>query len=185
MATFFGWNDDQTNYLEGYNGYWIRNSTGYIFTCPGSGTQVVQEISALTAVSSGTGQFRMAIYNSSNSKVCEGTGLVSITNTTRAWNGHMSPSAITPNPANLTGGATYKIALYDHTSVLRIYYTSVASTITYGANDYSAGFPSTLAEGTSSAERVCIRASVDPAAAGLLYPQLERLHRGMMRGMLH
>src|SRR5260370_29470690 len=85
------------------------NDSGTVWTCPGSGTQVVQEITA--DVKNVTNyNIRLAIFNTAGTtKIAEGTAAVAVTGAADSWQGHIGQGNITPHPANLVVGTNYII----------------------------------------------------------------------------
>ncbi len=162
-AEYFGYNTiGGTTWGENGN-QWIRNKT-YVtgFTCPGSGTKTVVELSAYVGWLQTTPTIRLAIYDTSHNLVCQGTSAVSMV--AASWQGHMTASTITPNPCNLTGGTQYDLAyaVAGGSGDWMQYYLSAASgSDTYGTTDYATGgFPASLADATDAAAVVSIRCGV-------------------------
>jgi hypothetical protein len=152
----------------------MRNA-GYVtgFTCPGSGSQTVKELSAYVKSLGGTpGNIRVVVYSAAHSKICEGSAQVSVNSTTAGWRGHLDQASISPNPATLVGGTQYDIGVtFDGADTDIAFTNGSAGDYTYGAADYTGGWPASLADGSSQTERVNVRCGVDPtgyAVAGVL-----------------
>lgn len=187
MATYFGRQTYNTDdWLTG-GGVTIWHEAGY--TCPGSGNQNVQELSALCRLISSTSNIRLGIYNSSRSTLIgEGTSEVAIVGGSLSWQGHMSQSAVKAaggsSPCVLVGGTTYILAMsYDATGsgVNFGYQDPVTSGWSYIDRDYTGGFASSLEIGFDQNIEYCIRCGVDAAAAGAK-PQPTRVFRGPFVG---
>jgi hypothetical protein len=138
------------------------------YTCPGSGNQVVSEISLWcdNAGNTQTGKVRLAIYDSGRTTlIAQGTAAVTVVSTT-SWQGHLSAASITPNPAVLVGGTNYTIVYSVDFGGLTNYYNSNAPNAGshYETNDYTGGFPASITLGSDSGAITSIRAGVDPQA---------------------
>lgn len=165
MPTYFGYTAIGADAPTGGT-LWTRNKnhvTGY--TCPGSGPQVVKELSAYVKSNGGTpGHIRIAVYDASHNLICQGTAEVTIDNTTAGWYGHLTQANITPNPAYLTGGVQYDLALcLDAEDVVRYRDLGTLGDNTWEAVDYTDGWPSTLADVTDGSSKWSVRCGVDPA----------------------
>ena len=117
---------------------WNNTTT---FTCPGSGTQQVQEISAfikrVTAYN-----FRLAIFDAAQTTLlAQGTAAVAAAGASDNWQGHLTASNITPNPANLTGGTTYTLAITSSGDTESDHWlTGASGTGRFVSTDFTAGF---------------------------------------------
>src|SRR5256885_12460690 len=115
MTTYFGLCDSAGNPSNSTAGNTGAAETDWnqaiIYTCPGSGTQVIQEITAdLKNVTNYN--IRLAVFDTAGTtKLAEGTAAVAVVGASDSWHGHIGQANITPNPANLTGGTNYIIAL--------------------------------------------------------------------------
>ena len=173
MPTYFG--QDVHDATDVSNGSGILIWTPVTFTCPGSGNQNIQELSAwadLNAASSCA--IRLGVYNTSDAKVAEGTSDISLT-VGAAWQGHMSQSAVKAaggsSPGVLTGGVEYKLALAVST------YSGGANAIGYNSGQSQiapikigaftgSDLPTSLPTPDGSDNpRYTIRCGVDPATA--------------------
>ena len=174
MPTYFGYVSTFNNWSANAN-YWFRNK-GYIdgFTCPGSGNQVVKELSIYAKSAGGTpGNIQVAIFDSSHNLLGQGVAEVTVDSTIAAWVGHLTQADITPNPLTIVGGTQYDLAFaQDSNDVQYNYTTGSAGDYTYGTTDYTGGFPATLNDGSDSVNKRPIRCGVDPAAGGLSILQL-------------
>lgn len=129
-----------------------NNQAVTAFTCPGSGSQTVTEITTDVHLSSGTANTRCAIYsNDGSTLIAQGTGAVALSGSSDTWQGHIGQANITPNPATLTGGTKYVlIASFsggsgttntDHGS-------STANSLTFDSTDRTGGYSGALPAGT-------------------------------------
>jgi hypothetical protein len=137
------------------------------YTCPGSGSMQIKELSSYCKKNSATVHNRVAIYNG-NTLVAQGSAEVTLI-TSAGWQGHVAGdgSDITPSPATLTGGATYKLTVsYD--ADCQIYYgDDVTGRNRYTFTDYTGGFPATFADPADDAgSEYAIRCGVEAAAIG-------------------
>src|SRR5258706_9798599 len=114
MATYFGLCDSSGNPSAaaaansgGAETDWNGTQT---YTCPGSGTQTIVEISA--DVKNVTNyNIRLAVYDTSGTLIAQGTAAVAVTGAADSWQGHLAQANITPNPATLTGGGNYLVVV--------------------------------------------------------------------------
>ena len=183
-AAYFGQETLTTN--ETRNAVrWFRNRT-YVtgFTCPGSGNQQVTELSFHGYLVAGAPNIRLALYNTSDALLCQGSAEVPVAGASGSWQGHIGAANITPNPCIITGGVQYDIAVSwdcDASNTLRAYYVVGSSgDYTYLAVDYTGGFPDPLADATDGGSRWAIRCGVDPAA-GLSIPVAMMTYREKRR----
>lgn len=160
---YFGRTSTPASELTGYSGYWIRNKN-VSYTCPGSGSFNVTELSHYGRVSSGSGNIRLALYDTSHNKVCEGSAEVSGSGTA-GWQGHIGAANITPNPTTITGGVSYDIVIStDSDTWVWGYDSGTSGDVTYGVADYTGGFPSSLADSSDQSLIVGVRCGVDAAS---------------------
>jgi len=115
MAVFFGACDSAGNPTGATTGNTGGAETDWngtqTFTCPGSGSQTVQEISAFVKKNTAY-NIRLAIFDSAGTTlIAQGTAAVAVSGAADNWQGHLAQANITPNPATLTGGTNYKIAI--------------------------------------------------------------------------
>lgn len=159
MTTYFGLCDSAGNPTgaasdnNGGSGVRVWNNNAVtVFTCPGSGSQTVTEITSDLHLSAGSANVRCAIYsNDSATLIAQGTGAVALSGAVDAWQGHIGQAAITPNPATLTGGTSYVLVASasggsgttntDHAD-------ATANSLKFDSTDSTAGFPASLPAGT-------------------------------------
>ena len=171
MPTFFG-QQTQTS-TDTLNSAGILYFTAVSFTCPGSGSQNIQELSVFCHANGTNAQVRLGIYNSTGTTlIAEGTSAVALTGSSLAWQGHMSQAAVKAaggaSPGVLVGGTNYILAAAFSTAngngVLGM--TTGGTSDNYKLQDSSGGMPASLPSPDGAAGyRSAIRASVDPAAA--------------------
>jgi hypothetical protein len=162
MPTYFGANT--TSWTSSGNDGAIaegNNDASVHYTCPGSGNQVVSEISLYCDNVGVSGNIRLAIYSADKSTlICQGTGAVAPGATT-SWQGHLSAASITPNPAVLVGGTNYTIVYSADAGQVHHFYNGSGSFYNSGA-DYTGGFPASISLPSNSGGETSIRAGVDP-----------------------
>ncbi len=138
-------------------------TSGYV--CPGTGNQTVVELSAL--VYGSITQMRLALFDSTGTVlICQGLAAVTLAGSSLTWQGHLAQSAITPNPATLTGGTSYIIARCCNGAMHYGY--SGSSGTSYNSSDYtSSGYSnSSLSSPGSTGELMCMRCGVVAAGGG-------------------
>lgn len=138
--------------------YWWRNKNK-VFTCPGSGAQDLVELSAYVyRIALGTGHIRLAIYDTSNNLLYQGSAEVTVDNADPDWIGHTGITGQT-----LTGGTNYRIALTTDSSDVEVYYNlySIGDFTSLPA-DYTGGWPNPLADQDDDDYAHNARAGVDP-----------------------
>jgi len=141
-----------------------NNATTY--TCPGSGTQVIQEISAdLKNVTNYN--IRLAVYNTAGTTlIAQGTAAVAVTGATDSWQGHLVPTSITPNPANLTGGTNYLIVVSSSGDMQTNHATNGGGTDgSFASVDETGGYPASLPGSSASSILFPVRVGVSPPAS--------------------
>lgn len=165
--TYFGYTDESgSGWDSGDSGYTIWNGN-LVFTCPGTGLQNVEEISCYLRLDSGSGNVRLAVYSLDGAtKICEGSSEVAVVGA-GSWQGHIGAGNITPNPAQLTGGTSYKIAFTLDSNTVGPKYATGATAgdfIYKTVSDYTGGFPAAL-PGSPSEFSVyfSLRCGVEPA----------------------
>jgi hypothetical protein len=145
--------------------YWINKNL--TFTCPGSGTQTVKELSCYCKYAvSASSSIRLAVYTSDRATlICQGSAAVLIDQAAAGWYGHLTQASITPNPATLTGGTAYVIAVSVDTGYCDLAYEAGNSGDEgYGTTDYTGGFPATnLGAVNDYTRNFCIRCGVEAA----------------------
>lgn len=174
MATYFGQCDSSgnpvggalgdVNSLGGNQSWWCA---GKSYTCPGSGNQTVKEISAYVKINSGTPTFRMGLYNSGGSLVCQGAAAVALSGSSYSWQGHMTQANMSPNPCNLTGGATYRFGISGSGPETGVRSTPDGATgdTQYATTSYtSGGWPASIPSGSGYNYWIVGRIGVDPEA---------------------
>jgi hypothetical protein len=166
LATYFGnQTESNTTAIGAVVMIWMPYTGS--FTCPGSGNQVVKELSSKVGT---TGNIRLCIYNAGSpfAKKVEGTGEVAVSGGTTTWQGHMTQASMTPNPATLTGGANYILAMAsDNSSTVISYNASPTYDTDLNFADYTGGLPSAppSSDGQSGSDFL-IRCGVDQEVAG-------------------
>lgn len=123
--------------------------TGKSFVCPGTGLQAVSELASILGIFSGTPSVVLALYDSIGNLVCQGTGPVLVVDG-YVWQGHMSAAMLSPNPAYVTGGQSYRIGVSVSGGVLDTYNNTghVLGDTDFGATDFTTGWPGTIPSGT-------------------------------------
>lgn len=180
MPTFFGF---QTNPGVSYDDTWqLIAANDAIYSCPGSGSQNIQELSLYGYRSGNPVNIRLGVYSSNGlSLIAEGVAEVAV-NTTPGWQGHMTQASVKAaggsSPGVLVGGTSYKFCFTTDlgASSMRVSYGS--GNIHYLSDaDYTGGMPANLSSLTSTAsEQFHMRCGVDPVA-GLSIPVAMRTYR--------
>ena len=117
----------------------------YTYTTPSDRTMVT-EISANIKKASGTPTMRCEVVSPGlSTKYCEGTSAVSLSSATGAWEGHMTASAISPNPCVIPPSTPVIAACSFHGagSDVSVFINSGHTSGDFGYNvtDYTTGFP--------------------------------------------
>jgi len=181
MATFFGLCDSSgnatgtlsTNTLTAETDF---NFSSVAFLCPGSGTQVVSEITAMVHLNTAY-NIRCAIYNSSQTVlIAQGTAGVAVAGSSDSWQGHTSATLVTPNPTNLTGGTNYVLVVSGDGDTQTLH----GSTVVSGQSEFisssfvSSGFSSnSLGSPNNSTLLIPVRVGVNPlsgAVSQIMFP---------------
>jgi hypothetical protein len=103
---------------------------------------------------------RLAVYNSAGTvKIAEGTSAVAVTGASDSWQGHLTQASITPNPATLTGGTNYIIAITGSGDIQTNHARSGVSD-KFDATDNTAGFPASLPAGSNASLLFPVRVGV-------------------------
>jgi len=185
MTTYFGLCDAAGNPTSATAGNTGAAETDWnnaiIFTCPGTGTQVVNEISAnLKNVTNYN--IRLAIFNTAGTtKLAEGTAAVAIVGAADSWQGHIGQANITPNPANLVGGTNYIIAITSSGDTQSNHCSNVGGTDgRFNASDLTAGFGASLPAGTDAPLVFPVRAGVQAPVSGAVPPSQSSPSRRMV-----
>ncbi len=164
MATYFGKTTVGGTSTAIGNIGWQRNKS-YVtgFACPGSGNQIVKDLSFYCQKGAAASHLQLGVFDASRNLICQGTAEVALT-ATAGWQGHLTQADITPNPAILIGGVTYYLASsIDQTDVNVWYDAGAADAWTAAGVDYTGGFPASLADGVNAGVIFSIRCGVDPA----------------------
>lgn len=145
-----------------------NNTAVEVFTCPGSGSQTVNEITADLNISGAGANMRCAIYSSDAvTLIAQGTAAVAISGAVDSWQGHIGQANITPNPTNLTGGTTYVLVVtVSGGSGGTTHGDAAANSNKFDTTDRTAGFSGALPAGTISSPMWPVRVGVDAAAGG-------------------
>lgn len=157
--------------------WWGFNTYTTGFTCPGAGDTEwqVDELSIYVASRTGSGNIRLAVYDTGRNLICQGSGQEAVADVTNTWQGHTNGdgSDITWNSPNthLVGGTTYLlIVTWDaDNSFLFAYDNGSAGDTTYAFTDYTGGFPTSIAAGTNCGttySRVALRCGVEEIGGG-------------------
>lgn len=163
MPTYFGqqtgdgW-DDNTNRC-----YFNANK---IFTCPGSGPQTIVELAIYAKKMTNNAPTRVAIYDTSLNKICQGDAAITINSETEQWWTHTSFTGTT----QIVGGTDYVLAIAWGATNFYLYCDTTNGSdgdYEYVGADYTGGFPATLVPDFTGSRLYCIRCGVDPAAGGL------------------
>ena len=178
MATYFGTETYDSTTSNSGSMRWLDAG----FVCPGSGTQNVSSLEVYIG-NAGTGTVRAGIYNSSGNLVAEwataldpeSTGWLSGTSFINAAGNPLSP-------VQLTGGQTYRLAIYPVSSGLEYGYLNCGATDgQYDFADHSGGLPDTIPGGDDVAFTPTIRCGVEAAAGGsavVIMANISRRRRG-------
>jgi hypothetical protein len=152
-----------------------NNTAVDVFTCPGSGSQTVNEITADLNISGAAANALCAIYDSTGATlIAQGTAAVAISGATDTWQGHVGQANITPNPATLTGGTSYVLVVTVSTgNGGTTHGDATTNSSKFDTVDRTAGFSGALPAGTIAQPMWPVRVGVVAAAATSL-PQLGR-----------
>lgn len=186
---YFGYNETNWSYNYGTaNACWynLTQTWGdFSFVCPGTGNQTLKRLGTYCRSAGGTaGVVRLAIYDTSNNFIAQGSAGISVTSTSAGWVEHtefvdVDGDSISPV---LTGGQGYRIAVAISAADTKLYYNKGSTGDQYawaltGSGDdktYAAdGYPDPIPQsgGGSQAYRVALRAGVE--AAGLVVPIIQ------------
>lgn len=177
MAEYFGYNNTTGLFtVQSGAALWLRNSvyswTDASFTCPGTGSRSLTELALYCKSNGGTpGHILVAIYDTSLNLIAEGSTELTVSSTTAGWVTHSAfvDPAGSPSTPSLTGGTDYVLVFTTDSTDITLYYTNGTSGDTrYALTDYTAGFPDTIATGTSFTRRYPIRAGVDTPSGSIL-----------------
>jgi hypothetical protein len=144
---------------DAVNGVIAWNDT---FTCPGTGTRVIDSMDVYASVPSSTYAFRLALYTSAGNFVGQ-TAETNITDTTATWQlvtSFLNQAKAALSPLNCTGGSSYTLAIGTSSASVAVVYGTTAGG-SYNATEVcNAGFPSTLPAPTASNENFAVRIHV-------------------------
>lgn len=174
-AAYFGGCQSDGSPLAGYADdfygarYWYNDPSKIAYSCPGTGTRTVTELSAFCRTRSGTVSILLGICDDTGNLLYEGSGVASTSSGTNAWIGHTTGQFIdaggSPVTPTLTGGSGYLLVLALQNALLsytRIV-TGVPTNATIGiVGDVTTGIPSTvsLAPGNGNTMELCVRCRV-------------------------
>lgn len=183
MTTYFGLCDSAgnptgsaTDSSGGGSASLWNNTAVDVFTCPGSGSQTVNEITADINIAASGANMRCAIYSSDGSTlIAQGAAAVAVSGTTDTWQGHIGQANITPNPATLTGGTAYILIVSNSAggAVGTTHGDVTANSAKFDLIDRTGGYSGALPAGTVGSPAWPVRVGVVAAAATSL-PQLGR-----------
>lgn len=182
MTTYFGLCDAAGNPTgsatdsSGGGAATLWNNTAVdVFTCPGSGSQTVNEITADLNISGAGANMRCAIYDSTGTTlIAQGAAAVAISGATDSWQGHIGQANITPNPATLTGGTSYiLIVSVSAGSGGTTHGDATTNSAKFDTVDRTGGYSGALPAGTTSQPAWPVRVGVIAAAITGL-PQIGR-----------
>ena len=174
MATYFG---QQSGDLIDTPSEAVTMWCETAYTCPGSGSQNIQELS-VSCYQVGAANIRLGVYNSTGTTlIAEGTSEVAVAANggAPAWQGHMTQASVKAaggsSPGVLTGGASYRLAIsQDAANNLKynLLTTGAAGLFSGKFTDYTGGMPSALPvpDFQPSDAEPSIRCGVDPASVG-------------------
>jgi hypothetical protein len=136
-----------------------------VWTCPGTGTQNIVELSVYGYINTGTPNIRLSIYSSDGAtKIAEGTAEVAVTGGSYSWQGHMTAASM--GNATLVGGTSYKLVCGADNDMAMRSKSGSSGIARYTLSDYTGGSPSSLPAGTGNTLIQAIRCGVEPAAGG-------------------
>ena len=176
MTTYFGYpanGADPSGTTADLNTAIVIGNGAYTtgFTCPGSGLQNIDEISAwVSDTSNDPGSIRLAVYDAlEGNLMAQGSARVRVgSGSSASWQGHMSAGAITVSH-QLTGGTTYYIQYAkdcDPSTTIEYYITGSAGDFVWYGRDATGGFQDpadALSNGTAG--RYCMRCGVSSATS--------------------
>lgn len=151
-----------------------NNTAVDAFTCPGSGSQTVNEITADINISTGAVNMRCAIYSSDGlTLIAQGAAAVAISGAADSWQGHIGQANITPNPATLTGGTSYILVVTVSAGGGTTHADATANSAKFDLVDRTGGFPASLPAGTVGSPAWPVRVGVVATGGGGGPPSLE------------
>jgi hypothetical protein len=160
---------------------WATDSGTYAtyFTCPGTGSFDVHDISAYLNATAGTPTLHLGVYDAVTPFALMARGTSSTTMGAGAnWYGHQSQAAITQTTA-LTGGSTYVVLFTSGTSgTYSIHSNSLRSENNVNkinTTSYVGAIPATLPSPTGINAMLMVRIGVQVAGGGGAAPKLRAL----------
>jgi len=183
MTTFFGLCNSagvasgSASDNNGGSGVSVWNNQAVIsFTCPGSGSQTINEISSDLHLSSGSANVRCAVYsNDGSTLIAQGTGAVALSGASDAWQGHIGQANITPNPATLTGGTKYVLvasASGGSGTTATDHADSTSNSLIFDSTDRTGGYSGALPAGTTGNPLWPVRVGLIDAGGDVLMAQV-------------
>jgi hypothetical protein len=168
--------------------YFFNNPTYHTFTCPGSGSMVLKELSVMMRGSSANA--RCAVFSADRSTlIAQGASAVAISGSIDSWQGHLSQSAITPNPVSLVGGSTYVLVVAIHNTGSSSTMATSHCDTTYNSGNFSGYYdgdynPVTAGYSTLSTANkgypYPVRAGVEAPAASALLSRSRQANMGCL-----
>ena len=149
--TGYGWNT--------YAGLISNWNVNVSYLCPGTGNRTLTNL-VLWVKKTGDSykRFKLAIYDESGNKVCEGSAYVTVVSTTGAWEGHTAFTGST----TLTGGSYYRFGVSRHEEVQEGYKTGSSNDNSYSFGNYfDDPWPTTIPSGTGNDMNPVIKAYVE------------------------
>lgn len=175
MTTYFGLCDSagnptntDANNTGGTEVDWNGTQT---FTCPGSGSQTITEITA--DVHQGVGgayNIRCAVYDSTGAtRIAQGAAAVAVVGASDTWQGHVGQANISPNPATLTGGTNYILAVAANGDLTSAHTKNGTTGIgKFDGTDETGGFPASLPAGSTAGAVFAVRVGLADAGDVLM-----------------
>lgn len=169
MPSYFGQQTQTSGSNPGGGGTAIAEWSAGTFTCPGSGSQNIQELSCY--IFGANVSLRLGVYDAGNNLIAEGTSAIVVTGAAYSWQGHMTQASVKAaggvSPGVLVGGTAYKIAWARNANAASVTFGGTTGADNYKLADYTAGMIATLpaADGTDALAH-CVRCGVDPASVG-------------------
>lgn len=154
-----------------------NNTAVLVFTCPGSGAQTVNEITADLNIAASGANMRCAIYSADGlTLIAQGSAAVAVVGTTDTWQGHIGQANITPNPVTLTGGTSYILVVSNSAggAVGTTHGDGTANSAKFDLIDRTTGFSGALPAGTIASPMWPVRVGVDAASSGVFVPIVGR-----------
>jgi uncharacterized Zn-binding protein involved in type VI secretion len=142
--------------------YYIwNNNANFPFTCPGTGTQNIVELSAMVHIGTGTPNIRCAVYSADyDTVIAQGTAKVAVSGSSDTWQGHMTAASV--GNASLTGGTNY-VLVVGSDGDMATDHCKVSDGIYFGG-DKTGGYSGAISG--SPGYLWPVRCGVEPAAGG-------------------